>query len=69
MGNINNKETYILIPSYEPEKELIPLVESLNKEGFDIILVNDGSGKEYDEIFNQVKQIFILGIMNVIALY
>ena len=55
MGNINNKETYILIPSYEPEKELIPLVESLNKEGFDIILVNDGSGKEYDEIFNQVK--------------
>ena len=55
MENINNKETYILIPSYEPEEGLIPLVNSLKEEGFDIILVNDGSGEEYDEIFNQVK--------------
>ena len=55
MENSINKQTYILIPSYEPEKELIPLVDSLFDLGFDIILVNDGSKKQYDEIFDQVK--------------
>lgn len=52
---INNKETYILIPSYEPDENLVPLVETLLKENFDIILVNDGSSEKYDHIFNQVK--------------
>ena len=55
MDKINNKETYILIPSYEPEENLVPLVNSLLENGFDIILVNDGSGDKYDYIFNQVK--------------
>lgn len=55
MNATNNKETYILIPSYEPEDNLIPLVNSLKELGFDIILVNDGSGEKFDPIFNQVK--------------
>ena len=55
MENSINKQTYILIPSYEPEKELIPLVDSLFDLGFDIILVNDGSKEQYDEIFDKVK--------------
>lgn len=49
------KETYILIPSYEPDQSLVGLVTSLKEEGFDIILVNDGSSEEFDFIFNQVK--------------
>lgn len=49
------KRTYILIPSYEPDENLIPLVNSLKELGFEIILVNDGSDESYDEIFNQVK--------------
>lgn len=52
---INNKETYILIPSYEPDENLVPLVNTLLEENFDIILVNDGSGEKFDYIFDQVK--------------
>jgi len=44
--------TVILIPSYEPESSLVSFVKEIKESGFDILLVNDGSGKEYDEIFN-----------------
>lgn len=44
----------ILIPSYEPDEELIKVVNSLNKEEFPILVVNDGSNDKYDFIFNQI---------------
>ena len=46
----------ILIPSYEPDQKLIELVKNINKEKFDIIIVNDGSNKEYTNIFNEVSK-------------
>ena len=45
----------ILIPSYEPDEQLIKVVDSLIKEEFPVLVVNDGSGKEYDKVFNQIK--------------
>ncbi len=48
------KNAVILIPSFEPDKLLIDTVKSLYNEDFPILLVNDGSGDEYDEIFNEV---------------
>ncbi len=36
----------ILIPSYEPDNKLIELIKKINKERFDIVVVNDGSKKE-----------------------
>ena len=51
-----NKDTAILIPSYEPDNLLISTVKSLFDEGFNILLVNDGSGDEYESIFDQVKE-------------
>lgn len=55
MSNTNVKDTYILIPSYEPDESLVTLVNSLLEVGFEIILVNDGSGEKFDYIFDQVK--------------
>ena len=52
---MNKNETVILIPSYEPDKYLINTVNELLNEGFSILVVNDGSGDEFDEIFNIVK--------------
>lgn len=43
-----------LIPSYEPDDHLLPLVEELNENDFDIVVVNDGSGKDYDKYFNSL---------------
>ena len=45
----------ILIPSYEPDELLINTVNELLEAGFPILLVNDGSSKDFDPIFNQVK--------------
>lgn len=43
----------ILIPSYEPDSKLIDLVKNIK---YDIVVVNDGSNKKYDAIFNEVKK-------------
>lgn len=45
----------ILIPSYEPDDKLIKLINSIDKNRFDIIVVNDGSNISFDEIFNKIK--------------
>lgn len=46
----------IVIPSYEPNHQLIDLINKLNNffNNFDIIVVNDGS-KSHDDIFSEVK--------------
>ena len=44
-----------LIPSYEPGLEILQVVKELEKSNFDIVVVNDGSGEKYDEIFNQLS--------------
>ena len=45
----------VLIPSYEPDEKLIRLLEAIVETGggIDVLLVNDGSGGEYDAIFDR----------------
>lgn len=48
-------EVTIIIPSYEPDYKLIETVDGLEAEGFtDIVVIDDGSGEEYAEIFRRV---------------
>ena len=49
-------DTYILIPAYKPDHLMIDLLIKLKAENFDIVLVNDGSGEEYQEIFKEAEQ-------------
>lgn len=52
----------IVIPSYEPDERLIQLVNDLvNKDMGPIYIVNDGSGREYDGIFDGIKSIVEAG--------
>ena len=44
----------ILIPSYEPDENLTKLIENLNKNKITSIVVDDGSGKDYKEIFDNL---------------
>lgn len=47
----------ILIPVYEPDKQLPDLIDRLIESGAtNIIIVDDGSGPEFREIFNQIKE-------------
>lgn len=50
------KSAVVLLPSYQPEKTLITLSRGLKDNGFQILVVDDGSGSDYDEIFNKCKQ-------------
>ena len=46
----------ILIPSYEPNEKLVDLVEQIKElTNIPIIVVNDGSGENYNEIFETLK--------------
>lgn len=50
------KDTYILIPAYKPDHLLIKLLQNLKKEEFDIVVVNDGSGDNYQDIFDEASK-------------
>jgi len=45
----------IIIPAYKPEAKLIDLAQTLTNEGHQLIVVNDGSGEEFNTIFDKVK--------------
>ncbi|MBQ6546585.1 MAG: bifunctional glycosyltransferase family 2/GtrA family protein [Bacilli bacterium] len=45
-----------LIPAYEPDERLTQLVKELTGNKYTIVVVNDGSGKEYNKIFNSIKK-------------
>lgn len=48
------KDIVIIIPSYKPDGKLIEVVNGVLNKGFtDILVVNDGSGNEYDAIFTE----------------
>ena len=53
--NSQRKETYVLIPAYKPDHLMIELLTNLKNEGFDIVVVDDGSGEEYQSVFEEAK--------------
>lgn len=44
----------VVIPAYKPGEQLVELVGSLIKE-FSVLIVNDGSGDEFDPVFAELK--------------
>ena len=50
-------QAVVLIPSLNPDQRLVDLVDKLLEKGLkDIIIVNDGSGLEYDPFFNECRR-------------
>lgn len=46
----------ILIPAYEPDERLVILTKQIKEcSPFDVVVVDDGSGPEYSNIFDKVK--------------
>jgi len=45
-----------LVPAYEPGPLLISLLEELTKSGFENVLVDDGSGSGYADIFEKASE-------------
>ena len=55
-NNILRNDAYILIPAYKPDHLLIKLLKELKEAGFDALVVNDGSGEKYDDVFKEASQ-------------
>ena len=45
-----------VIPAYEPDRRMIDLVNEAWENGFQILIVDDGSGPEYSELFPEFFQ-------------
>ncbi len=45
-------ETVILIPAYKPSDNLIEFVRELKKSAFDVLVIDDGGGSDYDGVFS-----------------
>ncbi|MCM1136185.1 MAG: bifunctional glycosyltransferase family 2/GtrA family protein [Clostridium sp.] len=49
----------IVIPSYEPDEKLPELLKKLGESGFqNIVLVDDGSGEKYANIFREAQELY-----------
>ena len=45
-----------LIPAYEPDDKIGKLTDELIEKGFDIVVVDDGSGPDFAELFEELSQ-------------
>ena len=44
-------QKFIVIPTYQPDEMLIKLLETIPRT-YQVVVVDDGSGEEYTELFN-----------------
>lgn len=55
-GDILTLRTIVIIPALNPEQDLIRLVKELTEMDFsDIFIINDGSHRNYQQIFHKVE--------------
>ena len=46
----------VVKPAYQPDEELVRLVDELTAHKLSVLVVNDGSDKECDAVFNAVSE-------------
>ena len=52
-----DKKIPVIIPAYEPDDRLLHLIKKMVKNDMYVVIVDDGSGKEYQDIFSSVLEI------------
>ena len=55
-----NNDTLILIPAYEPDALLLQVLEQLQQEGLPCLVVDDGSGPAYAEVFEKAGALAVV---------
>ena len=51
-----NNKCVVLIPAFEPRGYLIDLVQKISDTDWDTVIVNDGSEREYDDVFKECEK-------------
>ena len=49
-------DTVVLLPAYNPNIMMLTSLRELQREGFGILVVNDGSAKEFSELFTEAEK-------------
>ena len=52
---MKTKTWYAVVPAYEPDERLRDVVRGLKEAGFEVIVVDDGSGPDYAPLFDEVR--------------
>lgn len=52
-----DKKIPVIIPAYEPDDRLLYLIKKMAQNDMYVVIVDDGSGKEYQDIFNSASEI------------
>ena len=50
------RDTVVLIPAYRPDKKLIDTLKALSESEYTLLVVDDGSGSDYDAVFIEAAQ-------------
>ena len=50
----------VIIPAYKPDQTLVAITDKLWEYGCQMIVVDDGSGEEYQQIFDRINDICIV---------
>jgi glycosyltransferase involved in cell wall biosynthesis len=50
----------ILIPAYKPDEKLLKLIDELLMLEYPIVVINDGSGEEYNKVFDALHDVTLL---------
>lgn len=50
----------VIIPAYCPDETLLRITEELWTKGYETIVVDDGSGIEYEELFHRVSDVAVV---------
>lgn len=45
-----------VIPAYNPDSKMLDVLSSLKLHGYAVVIVNDGSGAEFDELFEKAAE-------------
>lgn len=53
---LNNAPKIAVIPAYNPDSKLLDVLGSLKLHGYAVIIVNDGSGEEFDPVFYKAAE-------------
>ena len=51
------KNLIVVIPAYEPDKEFIEYAKIISKSAQHVVVVNDGSGENYNYIFDKISKL------------
>lgn len=60
MRCVKTMKAIVVIPAYEPNEKLIKLTEELKEKKLLVVVVDDGSGEKYSNIFDRLSGVKVL---------